>query len=360
MAQSWLTGPFTWPPTYSGSLSVQQCSAGTALVQIFHDILQVLVPFYYDTYPKPPTPPRSLLQNLPNLSTSSVSDMHYDSVVSDEGWISYTYHGVWSIIGLDTAYVRNFFSSSQGTTNVFTLSTSMLQCDFTAVTFCSNHRKDIFASAVLLFILYMIVAYIGRILGVPIMGTLLLLFFVPILIWYAYGMAFTCGPMIPTCLMDNVISWFNILFPAQITIPTELSVADGCLANPAYSACFRPCTDAPMLFLGWRDTFAYGLCSLSTDWCQSLADLIGQRDALSSSLYAKAQVVSTGGDSLISSMDFCFGVTFVNLIPPVILIVVVLSSSVYLLYLPCTVLPRFLTMAAQSVFYTHSVSSASE
>ena len=115
-----------------------------------------------------------------------------------------------------------------------------------------------------------------------------------------------------------------------------------------------------MLFFGWRDTFAYGLCSLSVDWCRSLGDLIGSRDSLSTSLYSKALVVSTGGDSLLAAMNICLGVTFVNLIPVAILVIVVLTSAAYLLYLPCTVIPRFVVMVAQAVVYTHAQAGARE
>jgi len=360
MAQNWLVGPFTWPPTYYESLRLQECSVGTALVQILHDILQVLVPFYYDSYPRPPAPPRSLLANLPVLTPAPAGDMHPNSVVQDEGWITETYKAVWSLTGVSAAYVRGFFINSGAGTNVFTISTTMLQCNFAAVTFCTEHKKDLVASAILMVILYVIVAYVSGLIGAPIMGTVFVFFSIPLLLWYSYGLAFTCLPMVPTCLLDDVVSFLNETFPRQLTVPAELSVADNCLQNSTYSACFRPCTEPPMLFFGWRDTFAYGLCSLSVDWCRSLGDLIGSRDSLSTSLYSKALVVSTGGDSLLAAMNICLGVTFVNLIPVAILVIVVLTSAAYLLYLPCTVIPRFVVMVAQAVVYTHAQAGARE
>lgn len=354
MAQNWLTGPFSWPPIYSGRLGSQQCSAGSALVQIMHDILQVLVPFYMGAYTRPPPPPRGVLSNLPNITAASPEDMHAGNGVASEGWIASTYQTVWQLFGIDPAYVRGFFSNRPDTTNVYTISTTMLRCDFSAVTFCTQHRKDLAASAVLVFILYIMVAYFGRLLGVPIIGTVFVFISIPLVIWYSYGMAFTCWPMIPTCLLDDTISWLNSTFPPQLILPPELSTADNCLANSAYSACFKSCADPPMLFQTWRDTLAFGVCSLTVSGCRSLADLIGPRDSLSTALQAKAAIVASGGDSLLGAMNFCFGVTFVNLIPVFVLITLLLTSSVYILYLPCTVIPRFIVVVAQSVAYTHA------
>lgn len=196
-----------------------------------------------------------------------------------EGWIKSVYHFVWTTVGLDVAYVRGLFSNNPSTTNFFTVSTTMLQCDFASVTFCSNHKKDLVASAVLLVLLYVVVAYVSSLIGIPILGVAFVLVFVPLLLWYAYGMAFTCFPMIPTCLLDDVVSFLNGTFPQSLTVPTELSVSDNCLQDLARSTCFKPCTDPPMDFDGWRDTFAYALCSLSVKWCRSLADQIGERDS---------------------------------------------------------------------------------
>jgi hypothetical protein len=355
-AESWLTGPFTWPPTYYTHLLMQECSIGTAMVQILHNILEVLMKFYYNSYPPPPTPPSSLWANLPDLTPVPSDTLHGQGplAVPYEGWIADTYHYVWSLLGINIAYVRSFFSNIKGQTNVFTVSTSMLQCDFSAVTYCTNRKKDLVMSMVLMLILYMIVAFLARMVGLPILATLMVFVSVPLILWYCYGMALTCGPMLPTCLIDDIIHAVNSFFPGEVTVPQELSVEEDCLRKPEIPKCFKSCGDSPLLFGGWRDTLAFGVCYLDVPTCRRLAEVIGSRDGLSAALLSRADAISVASDSLLGAMRFCFLVTFVNLIPVLVLIALVLTSSVYLLYLPCMLLPRFFTLTLQTLSYTHA------
>ena len=361
-AESWLTGPFTWPPTYYTHLLRQECSIGTAVVQILHSILEVLIKFYYNSYPPPPTPPSTLWGNLPDLTPVPDDMLHGrgPAGVPYEGWIAETYHYVWSFFGINIAYVRSFFSNIKGQTNVFTVSTSMLQCDFSAVTYCTNHKKDLVMSMVLMLFLYMIVAFLARMVGLPILATLMVFVSVPVILWYCYGMALTCGPMLPTCLMDDIIRAVDSFFPKEVTVPQELSITEDCLRKPEIKKCFKSCGDAPLLFGGWRDTLAFGVCYLDVPTCRKLAEAIGSRDGLSTALLSRADAMAVASDSLLGAMRFCFLVTFVNLIPVIVLVALALTSSVYLLYLPCILLPRFLTLALQSLAYAHTNNKENE
>jgi hypothetical protein len=267
---------------------------------------------------------------------------------------------VWSFFGINIAYVRSFFSNIKGQTNVFTVSTSMLQCDFSAVTYCTNHKKDLVMSMVLMLFLYMIVAFLARMVGLPILATLMVFVSVPVILWYCYGMALTCGPMLPTCLMDDIIRAVDSFFPKEVTVPQELSITQDCLRKPEIQKCFKSCGDAPLLFGGWRDTLAFGVCYLDVPTCRKLAEAIGSRDDLSTALLSRADAIAVASDSLLGAMRFCFLVTFVNLIPVIVLVALALTSSVYLLYLPCILLPRFLTLALQSLAYAHTRNKENE
>jgi len=356
-AESWLSGPFTWPPTFYTYIQTQECSLGTAVVQITHNILEVLLKFYYNSYPKPPPPPTTLRGNLPDLTPVSSDILHgttSSEAVPYEGWIASTYHWVWSFFGIDVSYARSFFSNVQGQTNIFTVSTSMLQCDFPAVTYCTNHKKDLVMTTVLLVILYMIVAYFARLVGLPILATMMIWASVPLTLWYSYGMALTCGPMLPTCLLEDVIRALDSFFPLSVTVPAELSIVDDCLNKPELKSCFKSCGVAPLSFNGWRDTLAFGVCYLDIPTCRRLADIISWRDSLGSALLNKADTLQSAGEDRTSAMRLCFLVTSVNLIPVMVLVVLFLTSSVYLLYLPCVIIPKFLTLSLQSLAYTHA------
>jgi hypothetical protein len=64
--------------------------------------------------------------------------------------------------------------------------------------------------------------------------------------------------------------------------------------------------------------------------------------------------MAMASDSLLGAFRFCFVVNFVNLIPIVVLIVLVITSGAYALYLPCIIIPRFLSLALQALAFTHT------
>jgi hypothetical protein len=352
-AQTWLAGPFSWPPPFYNRHN-SQCNLATAVIQIGHDLISVLATYYYGSFIAAPDPPRGVWDNLPNLTCST----SMQPVPPSDGVISSLYHAIWDILGINPGYVREFFSN-KGTTNVFTVTTSMLKCDFQAVTFCSSHRKDLLASAVLILILYVIIYYSASALGISFLAIIFIMSvgFVPLLLWYSYGMAFTCSPMLPTCLLDDVVYTFRSLFPLQITFPTELQTSPDCLGDPSKDSCLIRCSDPPMSFVEWRDTLAFGLCYTSQSLCLSLAAVIGERDPLSAKLSASAELLMHAQSSRINASIFCFGVTFVKVIPVILLIVVGVTVAAYLLYLPCAFMPKFVALLGQYLVYLHTKSN---
>ena len=104
-----------------------------------------------------------------------------------------------------------------------------------------------------------------------------------------------------------------------------------------------------MSFVDWRDTFAHGACYLSPSACTALADIVGSWDPLSDRLRQRALLLGTAGPSLVSAWNFCFTVTFVNLVPVLVLLVVVTVLLTVVIYLPCAILPKLLSLVAESV-----------
>lgn len=351
-AETWLAGPFTWPPPFFTRLN-SQCNLATAILQIAHSIIGVLAPYYYGSFIAAPSPARGIWDNLPNLTCSA----KMQPVPPADGLVSSIYHSVWDVTGISPGYVRGFFSNG-GSTNIFTITTSILKCDFQAVTYCSAHRKDLFASAVLILLFFLALYYAASAMGISFTVPLLisLLGFVPLLLWYSYGMAFSCAPMLPTCLLDDVVYTLNWMFPLEITFPEELTTSPTCLGDSSQDSCLKRCSEPPISFVEWRDTLAFGLCYISPSLCISLAGAIGDTDALSQKLYSSAGLVIHSKESRVNALLFCFGVTFVNLIPVLLLLVVGATVAAYLLYLPCVFVPKFLVLVGQYLVYIHAKS----
>ena len=347
-AETWLAGPFTWPPPFVTKLGSFQCSAATAILQIGYELVSVLATYYRGTYTIAPNVSKRVVDNLPNLTRSS--KLQAVPAASDS-WVASTYHAVWSLAGIEPAIVRELFSA-ESSTNIFTITTSMLKCDFSGVTFCSKRRKDLFASIIILLVFYLILSYFGQLMGVPYVGTALALSFVPVLLWYTYGMALTCAPMLPTCLLDDVVDLADSIFPLKVAFPASLQTSPDCLADPTKASCLLRCSEPPMLFVDWRDTLAFAVCYSSQSFCLSLAETIGELDPMGAKLVAKSMVLDD--EALLSASLFCFGVTFVNVVPVLILLVVAATLGGYLFYLPCVLLPKLFSLAAQSMVYLHA------
>ena len=351
-AETWLAGPFTWPPPFFKSLNTQ-CNLATAIIQIFHDLISVLATYYTGSMVQAPDPPRGIWDNLPNLTCST----NMKPVPPANGMISTLFHTIWDLIGINPGYVREFFSN-HGTTNVFTISTSMLKCDFQGVTYCSKHRKDLLASIVLILLLYVILYYAASAIGLSVLGSAIIMVaaFIPLLLWYSYGMAFTCSPMLPTCLLDDVVYTLSALFPLQITFPVELQTSPDCLGDSSKDSCLLRCSEPPVEFTEWRDTLAFGICYTSQALCTSLAGAIGDKDVLSVKLYATLELLTNAQPSRINASLFCFGVTFVTVIPVILLLIVGVTVSVYVLYLPCAFAPKLVALIGQYLVYLHTSS----
>jgi hypothetical protein len=139
-AETWLAGPFTWPPPFVTRLGSTKCSAAAAILQITHELVAVLARYYYGSFTPAKRVSKRILDNLPNLTCSTKMQA---VPAAKDSWIASTYHTVWSASGVNPGYVREFFSD-ESTTNLFTITTTMLKCDFQSVISCSAHRKDLF------------------------------------------------------------------------------------------------------------------------------------------------------------------------------------------------------------------------
>ena len=257
--------------------------------------------------------------------------------------------------------MRAFFSdTSTNEGNVYNLYTSLLKCDYPSVQYCSRRSKDLFFSFILMILLNIIVAYYAKILQVPFASVYFMLFFFPILFWYVYGMALTCAPIIPTCLLDDILRALNYVLPKQMDIPTELQISPNCLSDPSATVCMKSCSSDPLGFLGWRDTLAWGLCDINVAMCLRVADSLQGWDSLSDNIRRHSLVASSGSESVVSASRFCFTITFVTIIPILILSVLVISSLPHLLYLPCMLIPKFVTIALQSLAFTHAGDDGSD
>jgi hypothetical protein len=70
-----------------------------------------------------------------------------------------------------------------------------------------------------------------------------------ILLWYVYGVATTCFPVLPTCLLADLLTAAEYVLQASIDFPQELLCANETLGN---ATCLTACTE--LGFGSWEDT----------------------------------------------------------------------------------------------------------
>jgi hypothetical protein len=112
-------------------------------------------------------------------------------------------------------------------------------------------------------------------LGVPGLSTYFLMGFPVFIIWYVYGVSFRCFPLLPPCLMDDIIHAVEVAFPTTIRYSPRV-LCNASQANETFidldQACFTPCDQ--LYFETWADPIAFALCDLDHGWCMALSGLL--------------------------------------------------------------------------------------
>lgn len=255
-----------------------------------------------------------------------------------------------------------------------------LICDFEAVMFCkkgsSPTRKNLIVSFAVAYLFYLVVSLIldstfFTSFVSPLWKTVILVTVVPAMAFQlAYGIGPACAPMIPTCLLQDIVLYTQVLLPIKIVWPDALQHTPGCLANSTLSAyerqlCLRSCRGAPFFFRSWESTLSWAYCSLwdplgcnsSLPWPSSLlqmpADLqaaLTNHSGVLSSSYANA----TGAMDLWHANQFCFIMTLGQSIPYMFLAVAVVLGAAQLVRMPLALVAAATQFLWQALAFTHA------
>jgi hypothetical protein len=213
-----------------------------------------------------------------------------------------------------------FFTTRQDWTLSWIVETS-LQCDLALVLTCSEHKRDLLASIFIGAIIYVIINLITTAIGFPIVATFFALSLPWFVLWYAFGIPATCAPLVPPCLLADVIDVVKVLLPERINFPSRLT----CDQN---QTCLRSCE--VLGFRGWEDPLAFLLCDAGICLYQNFTNLplLNNYTGLSASAHRMASVLSTNQD--VDAYRFCSWVNFVSLLPMIALAatLVVMTSAV--------------------------------
>ena len=427
VTSSWLEGPLGWPPKYSTVyLSNDTCPAGDSALETALEVFRVVRLYYESDFAaKVSQPPWDLSKNLPRayVPASSSSGEDEDGQVSaaestrpgsawellstaasDQGsWAPLMYG---SMLGAVHDYApwaeesaTGFFTVRRGSSvpsdavTVGNLAHDLLVCEFDNVMFCGREmssdgggimrvRRNIFLCTIIGVVGWVVVA---ALLGlIPLIGsacTTLIYAGLPVLavvtgVHLAYGMAATCFPLVPTCVLQDVILTLQSMLPMQIVWPNSLQVYDRCIdfekargtnsstpvsTRQVQQACMRSCRQEPFYFQRWEDSAAWLLCSLDSDRCTYReVELGGLAPGIRSAALNYSKVISNATSGEPRAVDvwqghqYCFFVTLGQALPFFYVLVAVFYLSVGVLKLPFVIASAGTQLLVQVLSFTHA------
>lgn len=216
---------------------------------------------------------RTFLGNLPRFSPPSWEEVQRAAKIGLSGsWISQGFHFLLGLAGVTVQDVVHFFSCCDPWTLGWIARTT-LRCDFEAITTCSAHKHDLPMSVLVFLFFYLVVSTVGGWVGMPVLGTLFFASGPFFLLWYSYGVSPQCLPMLPPCLLDDVLVFATSVLPSTVALPATLlacPVSENATVSPS---CLRSCS--ALNFTTWADPLAFALCDVgSPAWCVSLLDTL--------------------------------------------------------------------------------------
>jgi hypothetical protein len=321
VAGAWSTASFVWPPVYD--YSGRTCPLARAALDIGRQAVTVNA-LYFKNFHRPPRPiDRSLRANLPSLSLDSLPAPTGEALANaTRSWASWVFRKGMDLAGIRPAHLVAWFTADRKWSLQWILETTT-RCDLAAVVTCARHDKDLIMSTVVFLLLYLALRAAAGALGLGALATLFLLSYPGFILWYAFGTPPSCFPMVPTCLLSDVIATLEMLVPARLEFPEDLR----CSGNGTASGepeCLRSCE--ALNFTGWADPLAFAVCDTDPGTCRWMLERlpaetgIGVLDAVAWSPLREAlerfeRVVVTPGPAGLAGHRLCTWVSFVTATP---------------------------------------------
>jgi hypothetical protein len=342
---AWSTSDFAWPPRYNYSFAA--CPIGMSALDLGMQVAMINK-LYFQNFDAPARPiDRSLRANLPDWSwTTQVVPARPGNSSS---WASAAFRWLLGLAGVKPEHLVAFFTSDQKWSLTWIL-ISLTRCDLASTLTCSRHEKDLLMSTVVFALMFFAMVVVTNALGVGFLSTLFLLSYPWFILWYVFGLAPSCTPLLPTCLLSDIIATVEAILPRTLLFPATLV----CNQN---QTCLRSCTE--LTFEAWADPLAFAVCDTDLPTCRYLRNLTGTGvAALDENLVTPLQQAMARFEPLIASganLDghrLCTWVSFITAVP-----VLALLGSVFLiggvLVVACMdLLPPLIGFVCQSaVFY---------
>ena len=286
----------------------------------------------------------------------NISTLPQSVVVGGRSWASAALHWTLDLLSIPPSHVVAFFTDDREWSLQWVLQTT-IQCDLAAVVTCSRHDKDLLMSTVVFALLYLVVSSLASSLGMGFLATVFLLSYPWFILWYVFGMAPSCFPMLPPCLMSDLVSTLEVLVPTAILFPPALLCDPaGQGGRPLNQTCLRSCSE--LGFGSWEDPLAFAICDTDPETCSYVLALGPSglvfldtwlwdplREAMARA-YQRVMYEDT------TPYRVCTWVSFIWVVPLLALVVAIVVVAGAVLAFVCDLLPSLIAFLCQLyVFY---------
>ena len=358
-SREFLEGPTQWPPKYVYWDDNIQCPVFTNTWGVVARSSTLLYKFYTNQGPSPTMVIYDVAAAFPDIEKYRINVSNEKPLDQDKApitfivWVQDTLLQYASYMGLTEGLVAGIYTQIPG------IFADFFTCNVEAVMFCSEHKVSLIASSIVIGVfMLLIVSLVGYVLPSTPLNSIAVIFFVATTMYYSFGISPACAPMIPTCLIKELIYTVDTIFPVSVTIPKSFERSVGC-ANEYYSLrdnnetqaslyniddCIVSCSDPPFHFTDWYTNVAWYMCDVGIDtdscvaarvwleqednWLAYVLNIVFGTDTTSNTLTAlwRSMVVLKSQDvSMITAYRWCSVLTSWHLVPYLIFIVPILS-----------------------------------
>jgi hypothetical protein len=303
----WGQGPYAWPPNFVYWEGADSCAVASTAIDVVKRGLDVTFQFYSQPIPDPlpiswPTalPFKAALPALPDVQSIDITTLEstaesFTAIMSD---LAHTW--------IDAEKVKSFLVE----TPYMPAFESLIQCNFTRIQTCKD-RHSLFWSVIQTAVVMIILAIIIKGLQIPYADVVLLSFATSIFLYVTYGYSPSCVPLIPTCLLRDLLDIVNWLLPESIQWPDSMVTQPNCKSI----SCMRSCTaDQTVGFVNYNDHVAWIMCEANLKWAIDTALSMPMDSPVRMSILRKCVL-----PELLPAQRICFAITLVNSMPLLIL-----------------------------------------
>ena len=294
----------------------------------------------YYQQPSPAPPPQSLRDAWPVVTRSADPvtqaapdwDNTLDVVSASATWAM---RRLASTVGLTTHLVHDIITSMVREAQL------AMVCDLRAVQTCSAWTVRL-QDGVLVVTLYTVLAgfvlsvlNLSPLMYITLMAVEMFVLFPTAVMYICYGYSPFCWPLLPTCMIADVYSMIEEVFPRVLTVPYVMYART--VSTPARLEacnvllrvdCLTPCSDEPFDYNDWQDILAWGAAELDVGAVdaavQSVAS-IGLLPQMAKKAQTKRNVYLFADASTISANRICAFTNAYKAIP--VLLCVLLGAS---------------------------------